>query len=172
MEPARPGGFRSGSVLGSGVRQRTCAPEVLEILLDDVLERGVARRGLAHLRLDPRDVGCGRLAGDPIDYASAVERWLRRCVARADLAVLTTSDLATWWLEREAALRRTAVRVDAGDLLAEVTDPPPGTTLAVLEPAITGAGRRRRRVMLDPDPGDGARAAPRAPGSGLDLDRP
>ena len=63
-----------GSVVGMAI------PEAYEALLDEVVERAVVRRSLAHVFIDPPDAGYGRLAGDVRDYAGAVERWLRRCM--------------------------------------------------------------------------------------------
>jgi hypothetical protein len=152
VAPEFANGFCSYNTLGEGVRGRTAAPEAYELLLDEVVERAVARRGLGHVFIDPPDAGYGRLAGDRIDYASAVERWLGRCVARDDLAILTTAGLADWWSAREAALGRIATRLEAGELVVELADPPPGTTLAVLEPAGGGGSRRRRRIRLEAGP--------------------
>jgi peptidoglycan/xylan/chitin deacetylase (PgdA/CDA1 family) len=157
MAPDFPNGFCSYNTLGEGVRRRTAAPEAYEILLDEVAERAVARRGLGHVFIDPPDAGYGRLDGDRIDYASAVERWLARCVARDDLAILSTAGLADWWSAREAAIGRVAMRIEARELVVELADPPPGTTLAVLEPA-GGEHRRRRRIRMETGPADRAPA--------------
>ncbi|MBP1705352.1 MAG: hypothetical protein H6Q36_1091, partial [Chloroflexi bacterium] len=153
IAPDFTNGFCSYNTLGEGVRERTAAPEAYEILLDEVVERAVARRALGHVFIDPPDAGYGRLYGDRIDYASAVERWLRRCVARDDLAILTTAGLAAWWSAREVAIGRVAMRIEAGELVVELADPPPGTTLAVLEPA-GGGHRRRRRIRMERGPAD------------------
>jgi len=158
IAPDFDNGFCSYNTLEEGIRRRTAAPEAYEILLDEVVERAVARRGLAHVFIDPPDAGYGRLAGDVIDYADTVERWLHRCTARDDLAILTTAGLAAWWSAREAALGRVALRVDSGELVIEVADPPPGTTLAVLDPAGGTGQRRRRTIRLVEGPAD------RAPG--------
>ena len=146
IAPDFPNGFCSYNTLEEGVRRRTAAPEAYEILLDEVVERAVARRGLAHVFIDPPDAGYGRLAGDMTSYADAVERWLRRCVTRDDLAILATAGLAAWWSAREAAVGRLASRVDSGELVVELADPPPGATLAVLE-AAGGDGQRRRKTI-------------------------
>ena len=151
-------GFCSYNTLDEGVRRRTAAPEAYEILLDEAVERAVARRGLAHVFIDPPDAGYGRLPGDVVDYADTVERWLRRCMARDDLAVLTTAGLAAWWSAREAALGRLTSRIGSDGLVVELAEPPPGTTLAVLEPAAGDEPRRRRARSLVEGP------AVRAPG--------
>jgi hypothetical protein len=143
-DPAFTDGFCSYNTLGEGVRRRTVMPEAYEALLDDVVARALVRRNLAHVFVDPPDAGYGRLAGDVRDYAGAVERWLRRCGRRSDLAVLTTAGLAAWWIAREAALGRLSWRTDSGDLVVELHDAPPGTSLAVLEPV--DGDRPRRRV--------------------------
>lgn len=155
-DPAFVDGFCSYNTLGEGVRRRTASPAAYETLLDDVVERAVARRSLAHVFIDPPDAGYGRLEGDVVDYASAVERWLRRCGERDDLAVLTTAGLATWWSAREAALGRLEWRTDAGELVVELEDPPPGTTPAVLEPA---RGERPRERGSNSMEGPAFRAA-------------
>ena len=136
-DPGFPHGCCSYNTLGESVRARTAEPEAYETVLQEVLDRAVRRRSLAHLFIDPPDAGYGRLPGDHPDYASAVERWLARAVARDDLAILTTAELATWWSEREAAIARLAWWIDGGRLVVELADPPPGTTLAVRTP---GAG--------------------------------
>ena len=145
-DPSDPGfsnGFCSYNTLAEGVRRRTATPEAYEALLGDVVERALARRTLAHVFIDPPDAGYGRLAGDVRDYATAVEGWLRRCVARDDLAILTTAGLAAWWAAREAALGRITWRIESGELVVELQDGPPGTTLAVLDPVRDGEPRRR-----------------------------
>ncbi len=158
IAPDFSSGFCSYNTLDEGVRHRTAAPEAYEILLDEVTERAVARRGLAHVFIDPPDAGYGRLTGDVIDYAGTVERWLRRCTTRDDLAIFTTAELAGWWSAREAALGRVALRVDSEELKIEVADPPSGTTVAVLDPAGGAEQRRRRTIRLVERPAD------RAPG--------
>ncbi len=133
-DPSFPHGCCSYNTLGGGVRNRTADPSAYEVVLDELLERAVARRNLAHLFIDPPDAGYGRLPGDRPDYASGVERWMRRAVERDDLAILTTSGLATWWLDREAAVGRLRWRADDGRLRVDLDDPPRGTTLALLRP--------------------------------------
>ena len=133
-------GCCSYNTLGEGVRARTADPEDYEGVLDDVLAGAVRRNGLAHLFIDPPDAGYGRLAGDAVDYAAAVERWMRRMGDREDLAVLTTAELSRWWLRREAAVARTRARVGAGRLIVDVEDPPPETVIAVLAPERAGGG--------------------------------
>jgi hypothetical protein len=137
-DPAFVNGCCSYNVLGETVRDRSADPAAYEAVLNEVVERCVARRGLAHLFVDPPDAGYGRLEGDRADYAGAVERWLARCVAREDLAILTTADLATWWLERESALGRLACEITDGGLFARLDDAPAGATLAVLGPHSAG----------------------------------
>jgi hypothetical protein len=99
-----------------------------------VLETAVARRSLAHVFIDPPDAGYGRLNGDERDYAGAVERWLRRAVARTDLAVMTTAELTMWWLAREAAVRRMTVRPSGDRISVGLADPPRGSTIALYRP--------------------------------------
>jgi hypothetical protein len=121
--------------LDEGVRLRTADPSAYGALLDQVVRRGMERRALVHVFIDPPDAGFGRLPGDRVDYASSVESWLRRCVDRTDLAVMTTAGLAGWWLDRERAVRDIAIgRSDEG-LLVRLDDAPAGATLGVLEPA-------------------------------------
>jgi hypothetical protein len=133
-EPGFPNGCCSYNTLGEGVRARTAAPGDYERVLDEVLETAAARRSLGHVFIDPPDAGCGRLKGDERDYAGAVERWLRRAVARTDLAVMTTAELTTWWLAREAAVRRLTVRPTGGRLSIGLGDPPLGSTIALYRP--------------------------------------
>ena len=148
-DPAFSDGFCSYNTLGEGVRHRTAAPGAYEALLDEVVERALARQSLAHVFIDPPDAGYGRLAGDVRDYAVAVERWLRRCMERDDLAVLTTAGLAAWWSAREAAVGRLSWRIDSGDLVVELHDAPPGTTLAVLDPVDGDQPRRRAGHLVE-----------------------
>ena len=154
-DPSDPGfldGCCSYNVLGGSVRARTADPADYERLLDNVVEAAVARRGLAHLFIDPPDAGYGRLPGDRADYAGAVERWLRRCVARDDLAILTTAGLAGWWLEREAAVRRFSCRLERGALVVDLGGPPAGATLAVLPPRADPATPAAWRLFEVEDP--------------------
>jgi hypothetical protein len=140
-DPTDPGflnGCCSYNTLSEGVRNRTADPAAYEAVLDDVVERSVARGSLAHLFIDPPDAGYGRLAGDIADYAAAVERWLGRCVARDDLAILTTAGLAAWWRAREAAVDRLSWRVDGGELTVTLDDPPEGATLALFPSRVPG----------------------------------
>jgi len=148
-DPAFTNGFCSYNTLDEGVRHRTAAPGAYEALLDSVVERALARLSLAHVFIDPPDAGYGRLAGDVRDYAGAVERWLRRCMERDDLAVLTTAGLAAWWSAREAAVGRLSWRIDSGDLVVELDDAPPGTTLAVLGPVDGDQPRRRAGHLVE-----------------------
>lgn len=138
-DPAFVNGCCSYNVLGETVRNRTADPSAYEAVLDEVVERCVARRGLAHLFIDPPDAGYGRLEGDQADYADAVERWLARCVAREDLAIVSTAALATWWLEREAAVGRLTLDTSEEGLVVRLDDAPAGATLAVLPPRPAGA---------------------------------
>jgi hypothetical protein len=148
-DPAFTNGFCSYNTLDEGVRHRTAAPGAYEALLDSVVERALARQSLAHVFIDPPDAGYGRLAGDVRDYAGAVERWLRRCMERGDLAVLTTAGLAAWWSAREAAVGRLSWRIDSGDLVVELDDAPPGTTPAVLGPVDGDQPRRRTGHLVE-----------------------
>ena len=133
-DPAFPHGCCSYNTLAEDVRNRTADPADYEAVLEEVLLHAIERRNVAHLFIDPPDAGYGRLPGDHPDYASAVEGWMRRAVERDDLAILTTSGLATWWLEREAAIRRLSCRVEGGRLVAALEDPPAGATIALLSP--------------------------------------
>jgi len=74
--------------------------------------------------------------GDGPDYATAIERWLRRAVQIPHLAILSTAGLTDWCLAREAALERLHWQavVAGGALTVRLDDPPPGTTLAILAP--------------------------------------
>jgi hypothetical protein len=139
-DPGFPNGCCSYNTLAEGVRNRTADPSTYEAVLDAVVERAVARRALAHLFIDPPDAGYGRLEDDHPDYASAVERWLRRCVEREDLAILTTAGLASWWLERERAVGRLGWEVRDGGLAVRLDDPPEGAGPAILEPDRGGGG--------------------------------
>jgi hypothetical protein len=133
-DPRFPNGCCSYHTLGEGVRSRTAGPEAYGRVLDEVLDRAIRRQSLAHLFIDPPDAGFGRLPGDHPDYASVVERWMRDAVGRSDLAILTTAELTTWWLAREAAIQRLTVHPD-GRPIVELDDPPPGLTLEVVEPS-------------------------------------
>ncbi len=66
-----------------------------------------------------------------------------RAAAMDDVAILTTSRLARWWLDREAAIGRMQARVDHGRLVVEVGDPPPGTSIAILAPRSAGGAWTR-----------------------------
>ena len=134
---AFPNGCCSYNTLGEGVRARTASPSDFEAVLDRVLGREVDRRGLAHLFIDPPDMGYGRLPGDRADYAAAVERWLGRATRREHLAVLTTAELTSWWLAREQAVAHVCARSEGGRLGVEVAEAPAGLTLSVLRPGGT-----------------------------------
>jgi hypothetical protein len=140
-DPGFPNGCCSYHTLGEGVRNRAAEPDAYEGVLQDVLDRATARRGLSHLFIDPPDAGFGRLPGDRPDYASAVERWLRRAVAREDVAIMTTAGLATWWSERERAVGRLSWRAEDGSVVVDLPDAPDGTTVWVLPP---GGGAEQR----------------------------
>ena len=142
--PAFPHGCCSYNTLDEGVRTRTADPDEYEGVLQDVLDRAVARRSLAHLFIDPPDAGFGRLPGDAPDYASAVERWLGRAVGRDDLAVMSTAELATWWHERERALAALSWRTQDDQLIVDLPDAPAGLMLAVLPPGTGDAWRQVR----------------------------
>jgi hypothetical protein len=116
------------------VRARTVEPEAYGAVLDEVLERAVARKGLAHLFIDPPDAGYGRLPGDRRDYASAVGRFLADAVARDDLAIMTIAELVEWWLARAAALARLSWASDGRGLTISLDAPPAGATVVVLSP--------------------------------------
>ncbi len=131
---AFPHGCCSYNTLGEGVRARTADPDAYEHVLQDVLDRATERQHLAHLFIDPPDAGYGRLTGDAPDYATAVERWLARAVRRPDVAVMSTAQLAGWWLARERSVERLACRIEGNELVVELRDPPPRTTIAVLPP--------------------------------------
>ncbi|MGZ4109905.1 MAG: hypothetical protein ACXVP7_09505 [Actinomycetota bacterium] len=136
-DPTAPGflnGCCSYNTLDEGVRSRTADPGAYEDVLQQVVDRASERRSLAHLFIDPPDAGYGRLAGDRPDYASAIERWLARAVARDDVSVLSTSSLARWWLDREAAVSGVRARIDGNALVVSIPDAPPGATLAVRAP--------------------------------------
>jgi hypothetical protein len=137
-DPAFPNGCCSYNTLAEGVRNRSADPIAYERVLQEVLDRATARKGLAHLFIDPPDAGFGRLPGDELDYASSVQRWLTRAVHRDDIAVMTTARLARWWLARERAVERLAMRIERGGLVVEVPDGPEGMSLAVLPPASAG----------------------------------
>ena len=140
--PTFPNGCCSYNTLDEGVRNRTADPAAYEGVLQDIVDRAVARRSLAHLFIDPPDAGFGRLPGDGPDYASAVERWLARAMRRDDLAVMTTAELTTWWLARERALEHLSVHVRDDTLVVDLPEAPPGTTLAVLRSGADGVWRQ------------------------------
>ena len=128
------------------MRERTADPHAYEEVLDEVLDVAIGRQGLAHLFIDPPDAGYGRLAGDTVDYAGAVERWLGRAVTRPDRPrVMTTAELARWWLAREEAVARMTCTIEEGRLVVDMPDAPAGATLTVRDPS--GA---RTRVPLVP----------------------
>ena len=133
-DPSFLHGCCSFNTLEEGVRNRTADPDAYEAVLQQVLDRATARRGLVHLFIDPPDAGFGRLPGDAPDYASAVERWLARSVGREDVVVMTTAELTTWWLERERALERLSSRIEGDSLVVDLPDPPRGLTIATLGP--------------------------------------
>ncbi len=132
--PAFPNGCCSYNTLAEGVRARTADPSDYEAVLDSVLDRAVARGSLAHVFIDPPDAGYGRLPGDTKDYAGAVERWLARAVVRPDLAIMTTAELATWWLAREAAVQHMQVRRLGKEVKVRIDDAPAGTTIGLYTP--------------------------------------
>jgi hypothetical protein len=142
-DPAFPHGCCSYNTLGEGVRNRTAGPGAYERVLDRVLDTGVRRRGLVHVFIDPPDAGYGRLPGDAVHYADAVERWMRGAVHRPDVATLTTAELARWWHAREAAVPTLRTRVRDERLIVELGDAPPRTTITVLAPRAVGGGWRR-----------------------------
>ncbi len=133
-DPDFPNGCCSYNTLGEGVRERTADPDAYEDVLETVLRSAVRQGGLAHLFIDPPDAGYGRLPDDTADYASAVERWLTRAVARSDLAIMTTAELAGWWLAREDALRCLRMHVDGETLVVDMPDPPKDAALTVRAP--------------------------------------
>jgi hypothetical protein len=132
--PAFVHGCCSYNTLDGGVRARTTHPDEYGRVLQDVLDRATARRSLAHLFIDPPDAGFGRLAGDAPDYASVVERWLRPAVQRDDVAIMTPSQLTSWWLDRERALDGFTCRVEGGALVVDLPDAPDGTTISARSP--------------------------------------
>src|SRR5262249_61285245 len=86
----------------------------------------------AHLFIDPPDAGYGRLRHDRVDYAAAVERWLARWGHHPDVAVLTTADLAEWWLMREQVVSDLSWRHENGGPGVGLAGPPhPDPTLGV-----------------------------------------
>jgi hypothetical protein len=141
-----PNGCCSYNTLDEGVRSRTADPSAYEDVLQTVVDREAARHGLAHLFIDPPDAGYGRLDGDAPDYASAIERWLARASSRDDVAMLSTSALARWWLEREVASARMTTSVEANALVVSLPAAPPGATLAVRAP---GGDARWRRIPIE-----------------------
>jgi len=114
-----------------------------------VLDHAVERGSLAHLFIDPPDAGYGRLPGDTVDYASAVERWMHAAVERSDLAIVSARDLTTWWLERETAVRRLRWRAESGRLHLSLPEEPAGTTLSLLAPAEMGGGWSQVRLEVE-----------------------
>jgi hypothetical protein len=147
-DPAFPHGCCSYNTLGEGVRTRTADPAAYEEVLQQVLDRATARRGMAHLFIDPPDAGFGRLPGDTPDYASAVERWLARARDRSDVAVMTLAQLTGWWLARARAVEELTCRVDGDVLVADLPEAPEGASLAVLLP---GGGGTWRRIPIGED---------------------
>jgi peptidoglycan/xylan/chitin deacetylase (PgdA/CDA1 family) len=140
--PAFMHGCCSYNTLEEGVRARTAHPDEYERVLQDVLDRALARRNLAHLFIDPPDAGFGRLAGDAPDYASVVGRWLDRAVQREDVAIMTPAQLTTWWLDRERALDGLSCRVESGALVVDLPDAPEGTTISARPPGADATWRR------------------------------
>ena len=139
-------GCCSYNTLAEGVRNRTADPRAYEEVLDAVLDNAIRRAGLAHLFIDPPDAGYGRLDGDIVDYAGAVERWLGRAVTRREgPCIMSTAELAGWWLAREAALAHMTCVIEGGRLVVEIPDAPPGATLTVRSP-----GGAHARVPLIP----------------------
>jgi hypothetical protein len=147
-DPAFPHGCCSYNTLGGGVRTRTADPVAYEEVLQAVLDRATTRRSLAHLFIDPPDAGFGRLPGDTPDYASAVERWLARARARADVTVMTLAQLTGWWLARARAVEELSCRLEGDMLVVHVPEAPEGASLAVLPP---GGDRTWHRVRLGED---------------------
>jgi hypothetical protein len=141
-----PNGCCSYNTLDEGVRMRKADPRAYEEVLETVLGTALRRGGLAHLFIDPPDAGYGRLAGDTVDYAGALEWWLGRAVTRPDRpCIMTLADLAGWWLAREGAVARMTCALEEGGLVVDIPNPPPGATLTVRDPS--GA---RTRVPLIP----------------------
>src|SRR5262249_60719547 len=131
-EPAFQNGCCSYNALGEGVRRRSAPPGAYERVLDDVVRRSLARRSTAHLFIDPPDAGYGRLRHDRVDYAGAVERWLARWGHHPEVAVLTTADLAEWWLMREQVVSDLSWRHENGGPGVGLAGPPhPDPTLGV-----------------------------------------
>ena len=141
-DTAFPNGCCSYNTLDEGVRARTAEPSAYEEVLQTVVDVAAARRGLAHLFIDPPDAGYGRLAGDAVNYASAVERWLAHTVARRDVALMSAAGLAQWWLARERAVGSMSTMARDGHLRVRLLDPPSGAALAVRAPGPDAAWRR------------------------------
>lgn len=134
-DPAFPNGCCSYNALGEGVRRRGATPGAYERVLDDVVRRSLARRSMAHLFIDPPDAGYGRLGHDRVDYAGAVERWLARWGHHPEVAVLTTADLADWWLMREQAVSDLSWGHQNGRLEVSLAEPAHANlTLAIQRP--------------------------------------
>jgi Polysaccharide deacetylase len=162
-DPGFPNGCCSYNTLDEGVRNRSADPEDFEVVLEQVLDRATTRRSLAHVFIDPPDAGFGRLPGDVPDYASAVERWMGRAARREDVAVMTTAELAAWWLARERAVDRLSCRLEGSTLLVDLPELPKGASISVLEPG--GSGGWRRFAVPSEEGGGSDDCDPGDPGS-------